>query len=208
MTMNFEDRGKYITILALMHQQGRMNEETIRFLVGSISDNLKVKFRIDENGMWYNEKLEDEIRKRAKFAESRRENGKKGGRKASAEPSGLPSAIHSGEPTDNLPLNINIDSIINTNSTKEGVIGGERKPPTLETIEYYFIQQGGTKKMALHFYNKHSATGWMANGQPIKSFTFLITNFINNWRDNEKLKRNSKDAWKLDGSPDIEYDPL
>jgi hypothetical protein len=34
-TMNWEDRGKYITILALMHQQGRMDDETIRFLVGS-----------------------------------------------------------------------------------------------------------------------------------------------------------------------------
>jgi hypothetical protein len=32
-TMPFEDRGKYITILCQMHQQGRLDEETIRTLV-------------------------------------------------------------------------------------------------------------------------------------------------------------------------------
>lgn len=79
-TMDFEDRGKYITILAQMHQQGRMNEKTIRFLVGSISDNLKSKFSIDKNGMWFNERLENESEKRNKFTESRRNNGLKGGR--------------------------------------------------------------------------------------------------------------------------------
>jgi uncharacterized protein YdaU (DUF1376 family) len=66
-TMPFEDRGKYITILAQMHQQGRMDEETISFLVGSISVKLKSKFLIDDKGLWYNERLEEEITKRAAF---------------------------------------------------------------------------------------------------------------------------------------------
>lgn len=79
-TMNFEDRGKYITILAQMHQQGRMKEETIRFLVGSVSDTLRLKFLIDENGFWHNERLEQETERRKIFTESRRNNGLKGGR--------------------------------------------------------------------------------------------------------------------------------
>lgn len=82
-TLNFEDRGKLITLLSLMHQQGRMKEETIRLLVGSISENLKSKFRIDGNGLWYNKRLEEESSKRKKFTESRRRNGKKGGRPVS-----------------------------------------------------------------------------------------------------------------------------
>ena len=89
-TMNFEDRGKYITILAQMHQQGRLDEETISFLVGSISVKLKNKFSIDENDLWYNKRLEEESIKRSAFIESRRENGKKGGRPSKA--SGKPSA--------------------------------------------------------------------------------------------------------------------
>lgn len=79
-TLNWEDRGKYISLLCLMHQQGRMNEETIRFLVGSISDNLKSKFNIDENGLWYNKRLELEAEKRSKYTESRRNIGVLGGR--------------------------------------------------------------------------------------------------------------------------------
>ena len=86
-TMSFEDRGKYITLLCLMHQSGRMSEETIRLLVGSPSVTLKSKFEVDENGLWFNERLEVEAEKRVKFTESRRLNGLSGGRpKANGKP--------------------------------------------------------------------------------------------------------------------------
>jgi len=95
-TMTWEDRGKYITILAQMHQQGRMSEETICFLVGSVSLNLKSKFKVDDQGLWYNDRLEEEISKRSKYVESRRINGKAGGRpKAYVKPYGLPTGNHS-----------------------------------------------------------------------------------------------------------------
>lgn len=80
LTMDFEDRGKYVTLLCLMHQQGRMNEETIRFIVGSFSDKLKSKFEVDEHGLFYSKRLEVEIEKRNNFTASRRANGSKGGR--------------------------------------------------------------------------------------------------------------------------------
>jgi len=80
LVMPMEDRGKYITILCYMHQNGRLSEETIRLLVGSVSDMLRNKFGIDENGFWFNSRLEIETEKRARFIESRLLNGKKGGR--------------------------------------------------------------------------------------------------------------------------------
>jgi hypothetical protein len=92
MAMSFEDRGKYITLLSLMHQQGRLPEETIRFLIGSFSRTLTSKFKKDENGLWYNERLEQETLKRQSFVDSRRANGLKGGRgnKANGKPKGKP----------------------------------------------------------------------------------------------------------------------
>lgn len=90
-TLSWEDRGKFISILCLMHQQGRMNEETIRFIVGSVSDNLKAKFSIDDKGLWYNERLEKEAEARAKFTESRRLNGSKGGRPENKKPNAKPN---------------------------------------------------------------------------------------------------------------------
>lgn len=111
-TLNFEDRGKYITLLCVMHQQGRIDEETIRFLVGSVSVKLKSKFSVDDNGLWFNERLENEIEKRNNFVDSRRENGKMGGRpKANAEPLAKPNGKPTGKPTHNLPANANGNTI-------------------------------------------------------------------------------------------------
>lgn len=94
--MSFEDRGKYITILAYMHQNGRLSEETIRLLVGNVSDNLRLKFGIDKNNLWFNDRLEEEISKRSNFVDSRKENGKKGGRPPKNQGKG-------DKPKDNLP---------------------------------------------------------------------------------------------------------
>lgn len=92
MAMPFEERGRYITLLCFQHQSGRMSEETIRFLVGSFSDMLRLKFSVDENGLFYNERLEEEINKRSNFLESRRNNGRLGGRPKNEEkPLGKPN---------------------------------------------------------------------------------------------------------------------
>lgn len=92
--MSFEDRGKYITLLCLMHQHGRLSEETIWLSVGSVSVSLKAKFQVDENGLWYNERLENEVEKRSKYTESRRENGSKGGRPKREKGNKKPSKNH------------------------------------------------------------------------------------------------------------------
>lgn len=112
-TMSFEDRGKYITLLALMHQQGRLDEETICFLVGSVSLKLKRKFKIDESGLWFNETLESEVEKRKKYCESRSDNGKQGGRpKKTEQPYKKPYENHMA----NHSVNVNKDVIIDNNT--------------------------------------------------------------------------------------------
>lgn len=121
-TLTMEERGKYITLLCLMHQQGRMTEETISFLVGSISVNLKSKFKIDENGFWFNERLEIESEKRAKFTESRRTNGFKGGRPKNEEkPNGKANKMH----MDNHMENENENENVNDNNNEDVIIYSE-----------------------------------------------------------------------------------
>lgn len=158
-TMTFEDKGKYIHILCLMHQQGRMNEETIRFIVGSISDNLKNKFDIDDNGLWYNKRLELEISKRVKFVESRINNGKLGGRpKALAKPNGKPK----DKPTHNLTENENE----NENNKKKGV--KKIKPPTVEEVVQYFISNGYTEMAAKKAHEHYRLADWHdTEGKPV-----------------------------------------
>lgn len=108
LAMPFDERGKYITLLCYQHQSGRMSEETIRFLVGSFSDMLKCKFKQDEDGFFYNERLELEAEKRNKFIESRVNNGKLGGRpKEEIKPNDKPL----GYPKNNLGENEDVNEI-------------------------------------------------------------------------------------------------
>jgi len=75
-----EEVGQYIRALCYLHQKGRMTEKTMCFLVGSFYPNVKSKFKVDNNGFLYNDRLESEMVKRKSWTDSRKSNGKKGGR--------------------------------------------------------------------------------------------------------------------------------
>lgn len=79
-TMDWEERGKLAYVLAIMHQEGRLSDKTLGFILGNIPDAVRAKLKRDENGFWYNSQLEEVIAARAKFINAARENGKKGGR--------------------------------------------------------------------------------------------------------------------------------
>ena len=123
--MNMEERGQYITLLCVQHQKGHLSEETIRLLVGSVSDKVLKHFKKDELNNYFNQRMDEEKEKRRLFAESRRQNGLKGGRPK--KPSGYPSAYpngkskdnHMGNENDNENININKDININKNNNNK-----------------------------------------------------------------------------------------
>ena len=63
--MTMEERGQYITLICYQHQKGHISLETIRLLVGNVSVKVLNHFKIDENGLYYNERMDKE--KEAKF---------------------------------------------------------------------------------------------------------------------------------------------
>lgn len=95
--LTFEERGQYITLLCLQHQKGHLSEKTIRLSLGSVSVDVLKKFTKDEEGNFFNERMDEEIEKRAQYIDSRRDNGSKGGRpkKAYAKPYGKAKENHS-----------------------------------------------------------------------------------------------------------------
>ena len=82
--LTHEEIGMYIKLLCYQHQKGRLTQKQIGLFLGfswvSLSDELKSKFKTDENGLIFNARLEREIDKKGYFLEKQRENGKKGGR--------------------------------------------------------------------------------------------------------------------------------
>jgi uncharacterized protein YdaU (DUF1376 family) len=80
-TMSFtrSHKGAYMDLLMAQFNQGHMALQDIQIVLGTDYESmweskLKAKFKLDEKGLFYNEKLEDEIIKRKKFTQSRRDN--------------------------------------------------------------------------------------------------------------------------------------
>lgn len=80
MDLTDEETGQYIKLICLQHQKGRLKKESIYRMFPNISDCVLEKFEIDENGLYYNPRVEEEIEKRNKYIEAQRSNGAKGGR--------------------------------------------------------------------------------------------------------------------------------
>lgn len=75
MLMSNEEVGIYIKLLCLQHQQGHI-EEADMLSLGATSKIFN-KFQKDDEGKYFNKRLEAEVSKRKAYSESRRNNRKK-----------------------------------------------------------------------------------------------------------------------------------
>jgi hypothetical protein len=90
--MDNEQKGKYITLLCFQHQNGHLTDKQISKVLDDDDIEVFEKFTQDEDGKWYNVKLDKVILERAEFAERQRINGRKGGRpKANNNPNDKPN---------------------------------------------------------------------------------------------------------------------
>jgi len=76
MLMTDEQVGKYIRLLCLQHQKGRLSEKHMLSVCKTYDEDIYEKFTKDDEYKYYNSRLEDESIKRSKFAQSRRDNAK------------------------------------------------------------------------------------------------------------------------------------
>lgn len=75
MILTMEERGQYITLLSVMHQQGRLTvEEMENVLHCKLSKKVLEKFLKDSENRFYSDRLETEQKKRKEFSESRRKS--------------------------------------------------------------------------------------------------------------------------------------
>ena len=183
--MSFEEKGAYIDLLVLQFNRGHMTSHMIAQIVGQIWIKIENKFIQDENGLWYNARLDEEKFKRKSFVGTRYNNleGKNQHTKNKEK--------KVGHMTSHME---DVNTIV-FNNNKEQVI------PTFEKVWEVFQRQGGTKEMAESFFNKHQATEWKINNTPIARWEFLSNNFIASWNRNEQERKNRKTGNQ------IEFDP-
>jgi uncharacterized protein YdaU (DUF1376 family) len=131
------ERGQYITLLCLQHQKGHLSKKTVGLCLGfdwvSLSNELRGKFKEDENGFIFNSRLEREIMKRDNFSDKQRNNGKLGGRpKTQTKPSHNPNINPIKTQTKaSRDENENINEDGNENTLKGGT-GGKIETPNVE----------------------------------------------------------------------------
>lgn len=75
-TMSYEQKGKYITLLCLQHQQTVLSEEDMLNICGSYDKKVFSKFVKTDEG-YFNQRMRDEADKRMKYSQSRAKNRQK-----------------------------------------------------------------------------------------------------------------------------------
>ncbi|MBQ9744494.1 MAG: DUF1376 domain-containing protein [Clostridia bacterium] len=80
--MNYEQRGKYITLLCHQHQNGHLAEDDMLAVCSKKDKKIFEKFVKDDKGLYYNARLDEEIEKKRKYSISRSINQAGNGKKS------------------------------------------------------------------------------------------------------------------------------
>lgn len=72
-----EQVGKYVRLLMAQHQLGHLYEKDMMKICKTYDEDVFSKFKQDDDGRYYNERLEKEVIKRQNYSKSRAENRQK-----------------------------------------------------------------------------------------------------------------------------------
>jgi len=126
LTMNYEQKGKYITLLCYQHQQGFLLEDDFKSILDDTDIKVFNKFEKLSDGKYYNLKLKVESERRKAYTESRRNNRTK---KDDVDISKLSKSYDKRMETVTVTgtVTVNDTSINNTSSTSVYSIGDRMK---------------------------------------------------------------------------------
>ena len=189
MLMSNEEVGIYIKLLCLQHQQGHLKEEDML----SIGATKKVfsKFIKDEEGNYYNERLEYEANKRKAYSESRKNNRKK---KETYEKDMLNICNSYEEHMENENINKNINININKNRVNRVIGEEEKETEILDKWEMQFNEFYGLYPRKV---KKQDVKKWFQKNKPSNELFSSMMHSLEQFRA-------SKD-WQKDGGQFIPY---
>ena len=165
--MSMEQKGKFITLLCIQHQKGHMIEKDMLQICGTYDEDIFSKFKKDNDGKFYNERLKEEVEKRKAYSESRRNNRKK-----------KEDMIDISKTYDEHMENENENENKDLNKSKK--VASFQKP-TLEQVEEY-MKERGMSNYASRFHNFYESKGWMVGKNKMKDWKAAVRN----WEDDKK----------------------
>jgi hypothetical protein len=163
--MSMEQKGKFITLLCIQHQKGHLSEKDMLHICGSYDEDVFTKFQKDEQGKFYNIRLEEEVDKRKAYSESRRNNRKK---KEDMNNTSSSYVQHMENENENEDL-----------IEKKKVARFQK--PTIEQLKEYMNEQG-MNDIAENWLNHYEANGWMVGKNKMKDWKASVRT----WKINQK----------------------
>lgn len=172
--MSNEEVGKYIRLLCLQHQQGHFTEEEFNSLGGD-NNKIRAKFIQDDQGLYYNDRLDEEILKRAAYKDKLRANGSLGGKskaKAKLEQSLSEAKAELKQGSSTRVENENINENVNV---------------IKDIIEYLNTKLGTKYKSNAEYINKH-INARLNEGFTLEDFKTVINKKYDEWAGTEMDK--------------------
>ena len=183
MGMTFEEKGAYMDLLMLQFNRGHMNTHMIQHTIGHLWEQVKCKFIQDDEGLWYNVRLDIEKDKRKTFTESRRNNMKPKNKPKEDAPYETHMQPHMDSHMENVNEDINKD--ININKSK----------CSFEQVYEYMSLRIGTNQAKIEaekFVNYYESNGWKVGKNPMKSWGAAANNWITNTKQYAKGTTNNQ----------------
>lgn len=153
MGWSFEEKGAYIELLMMQFNRGHMTEHMICHMVGQLWDTIKVKFKKDKQGLYFNKRLEDEKIKRSLYTASRRNNS-----------SGKNQYSKSGHMDGHME-----DENINENKD----VNKRFKPPPIDEVKEYCKERKNNVDPQ-SFIDHYEANGWVRGKTKIKDWKACV----------------------------------
>jgi hypothetical protein len=171
--MSMEQKGKFITLLCIQHQKGHLSEKDMLHICGSYDEDVFSKFQKDEQGKFYNIRLEEEVDKRKAYSESRRNNRKKKEDMNNTSSSYVEHMENENE---------------NENLIEKKKVARFQKP-TIEQLKEYMKEQG-MNDIADKWFNHYESNGWMVGKNKMKDWKASVRTWKLNNLQTEEIKTN------------------
>ena len=205
--MTFEEKGAYLELLMLQFNRGHMTGHMIGQIVGQLWDKIRCKFEEDEQGLFYNLRLELEVEKRRNYVESRKNN--MSGKNQYSDKSGHTTTHttshmdgHTVGRMENENRNENIDD---NGDINKGDARGKRErksfiKPTPMEIKAYCSERTNTVDPD-KFFDFYESNGWMVGRNKMKDWKASVRTWEKN-SGQSGLSKSEQDAlkgWGING---------
>lgn len=139
--LTMEERGQYITLLAIQHQKGRLSRKAVALAVGNTTADVMAKFEEDENGLFFNKRLEDEAFKRKEYSDKQRQRALDGWkkRKAEADAAALPLEDVNEDVVTNKERYQHLKNLVQTDSSERFLNAMKFIGVSIHQAKYLFI---------------------------------------------------------------------